>query len=87
MNFASWNIRGLNKSSHQEKVLNFISSNNISFMCFIGTKVKLVNSAAISRRINSRWNWVFNYEFHDNGRLWVGWDPNAWHISVHSKSA
>lgn len=87
MNFATWNVRGLNKKSHQKELKHFISNNNLSLMCCIETRVKVGNSAIISKRINSSWSWQFNYENHYNGRIWVGWDANIWHLTVHSKSA
>lgn len=51
MDFASWNVRGLKKSTHQKELKHFISSNNINFLSCIETKVKEENSMFISRRI------------------------------------
>lgn len=87
MNFAIWNVRGLNKSPHQQEVKIFIISNNLSFMCCVETKVSIDNAVAVSRKTTISWSWIFNFEYHDNGRIFVGWDPSIWHISVHSKSA
>lgn len=87
MNFAVWNVRGLNKTSHQDELINFIEVNKISFMSCLETKVKQGNSARVSRHVNKKWSWVFNYEHHDNGRVWIGWDPSIWHVSVQSKSS
>lgn len=72
MNFGMWNVRGLNKSSHQKEVTNFISVNNISLIGLVETKVRVQNSLAISRCINKNWNWLFNYKHHDYGRVCVG---------------
>lgn len=87
MNFATWNVRELNKSSHQKEVTNFISNNSLSFMCCVETKVKVHNSSSILKQIANNWSWIFNYESHYNGRIWIGWDPNVWHVGVHSTSA
>ena len=86
MNVASWNVRGLNKASHQMEVINFIVSNQVSFMCCMETKVKSEQAEKISKKINNRWSWVFNYNHHSNGRLWVGWDSAVWHLTVVSSS-
>ena len=67
MNLASWNVRGLNKASHQREVKNFISSNSLSFLCCLETKVKREKSTKISQKINNRWSWAFNYDCHPNG--------------------
>ena len=83
---ATWNVRGLNKGPHQQELINFINSNNISLMSCIETKVKLENSKKISQKINSKWSWVFNYEHHFNGRIWIGWDPSVWTITALSAS-
>lgn len=56
-------------------------------MCCLETKVKVSNSLTVSKKINRNWSWIFNYDYHANGRIWIGWDPDLWHISVHSKSA
>ena len=55
-------------------------------MCCLETKVKIDKSASVSQKINKNWSWVFNYDHHSNGRLWVGWDPNLWQIGVLSSS-
>lgn len=87
MNLAIWNVRGLNKRPHQNQLMHFISSNNISFMSCIETKLKVQNSLIISKRINRTWTWIFNYEHHYNDRIWAGNDPTIWNIYVHSKTS
>ena len=86
MNLASWNVRGLNKASHQREVTNFITSNSISFMGLLETKVKWDKSQKISQKINNKWSWEFNYDHHSNGRIWVGWDPSIWKVGLLSSS-
>ncbi|XP_063935557.1 uncharacterized protein LOC135147075 [Daucus carota subsp. sativus] len=82
MNLAAWNVRGLNKKPHQDEVVNFINSNGLSLCGFLETKVKSHNSLSISKRIKKGWKWIFNNDYHYNGRIWVGWDPNFWDIVV-----
>lgn len=87
MNIACWNVRGINKSSHQKELMQFIFSNNISFMSCVETRVKSINASSISNKICRSWSWVFNYDHHHNGRIWVGWDPNVWIVNVISKTS
>ncbi|XP_074363651.1 uncharacterized protein LOC141704298 [Apium graveolens] len=87
MNFASWNVRGINKSPHQKELQQFISGNNIDFMGILETKVKASKAPSISKKINKNWQWLFNYDHHYNGRIWVGWNPNIWDISLLSQSS
>lgn len=87
MRFVSWNVRGLNKIPHQKVVINFISSNQMFLIGLLEAKVKSVNACVVAKKINKSWNWIYNYKHHPNGRVWVGWDPSVWHLSVHSKSA
>ncbi|XP_074327862.1 uncharacterized protein LOC141665780 [Apium graveolens] len=55
-------------------------------MGVLETKVKVSNALSISKKINKNWQWLFNYDRHYNGRIWVGWNPNIWEVSLHSKS-
>lgn len=77
----------MNKSSHQRELINFISVNSLSFIGLMETKVKEDNSMMVSKKIKKSWKWFFNYDYHHNGRVWVGWDPTVWSISLHTKSA
>ncbi|XP_074374868.1 uncharacterized protein LOC141716183 [Apium graveolens] len=53
-------------------------------MGILETKVKASNALVVSKKINKKWNWLFNYEHHYNGRVWVGWDPGVWYVTLHS---
>ncbi|XP_074374175.1 uncharacterized protein LOC141714560 [Apium graveolens] len=87
MNFAVWNVRGINKAPHQKELQNFISSNNVNLMGVLETKVKSDNALGVSKKICRDWKWLFNYNHHYNGRVWVGWNPSVWDISIHSMSS
>ncbi|XP_074346869.1 uncharacterized protein LOC141685677 [Apium graveolens] len=56
-------------------------------MGVLETKVKVTNALGISKKFNKNWRWLFNYDYHYNGRIWVGWNPNVWEISLHSQSS
>lgn len=76
--FCSFNIRGLhNKLSYAK---DFINNMKLSFVALLETRVKEGDAASISAIVNRRFHWCFNYEHHQNGRIWVGWDPNFWTV-------
>lgn len=75
---CSYNIRGLNKKPKQAYVRNFLVDNHITFVGLIETTVKQHKVAKISRAVSRNWEWAFNYDFHYNGSIWVGWDPKVW---------
>jgi len=77
---ACWNVRGLNKYSHQQGVASLINDNQLSFLALLETKVKIHNAMSISTKIKNNWNWLHNYDNHYNGRVWIGWDPNCWNV-------
>lgn len=87
MNFSAWNVRGLNKRSHQKEVDNFIRMNNLSFVGLLETKVKVVNFDLVTKRLNKNWHWINNLAHQYNGRIIVGWDSSIWRIAVCSSSA
>lgn len=86
MKVASWNVCGINKGPQQNELKNFITMNNIDLMGILETKVKEPNVVAISKNINKGWQWLFNYNHHYNGRVWVGWNPDVWSLSLYSMS-
>lgn len=80
VDFCSFNVRGLNKKHAHIK--DFISANKISFVALLETRVQECNASSIAARVAINFNWLFNYEHHDGGRIWVGWNPNFWKISL-----
>lgn len=84
---TSYNIRGLNDKPKQDDVRAFLVDNNISLVGFVETRVKASKARVISNRLQSSWLWEFNYDSHDNGHIWLGWDPNIWQVNVTIKSA
>ena len=80
MIFCSYNIRGLNNKSNFVK--DFIRNNKLSFIALSETHVQQENSKAISSYIAPSFKWLFNYDSHHNGRIWVGWDPCFWTVNL-----
>lgn len=67
-------------------VKDFISLNKLSLFSVIETHVKISSADYVSSFINPRFSWIFNYDFHSNGRIWVGFDPSYWKVVVLAKS-
>ena len=85
IDFCSYNIRGLhNKASF---VKDFLSNNNISFVALLETHVKKDDALFYSAFVAPRFTWMFNYEDHVNGRIWLGWDAAFWSVQLLKSSA
>lgn len=67
-------------------VKDFISFNKLSIAAILETHVKSDSADYISRFICSRFSWIFNYDCHVNGRIWIGYDPTIWKVTVLAKS-
>ena len=85
MDICTYNIRGLNNK--QSFVKDFISLHRLSFISLLETKVKEPSAQSVSRFINHHFTWLFNYDHHCNGRIWVGFDPTIWSVTVLTSSA
>lgn len=80
MSFCSYNIRGLNKKTSFVK--DFILSKNIGLIDLFETHVKKDSASFIANLVSSNFSWLFNYDSHSNGRIWVGWDPSKWKVQT-----
>lgn len=71
-------MRGLNNKVSFIKDL--IQDNKFGLIALLETLVKkdLANSTAYL--VSPRFKWIFNYENHYNGRIWLGWDPSTWTV-------
>ena len=82
MSYAAWNVRGLNKRSHQKEVLSFLNSNHLSFVGLLETKVKSMNVCKVVSKLKKNWQWYVNHFDHYNGRIMLGWDESIWAINI-----
>jgi exonuclease III len=73
MNFLIWNIRGLNHPSKQKEVRDMIKLHKIGLICLIETRVKENKANRIRNSIVSDWDYIFNYDNHFLGRIWICW--------------
>jgi hypothetical protein len=86
MNFLIWNVRGLNHPSKQKEVKNMIKCHKISFICLIETRVKIQKADVIRSYIVPDWDYVYNYDQHFLGRIWVCWKKDEFEVTVLDKS-
>ncbi|XP_058771902.1 uncharacterized protein LOC131645245 [Vicia villosa] len=75
-----WNVRGLNKSARYLEVGVHLKKMQVSCLVLLETRVKIGNSESIRKKLGLNWSYSDNYEYHVNGRIWLGWDPNVWSI-------
>ncbi|GAV71615.1 Exo_endo_phos domain-containing protein, partial [Cephalotus follicularis] len=73
---AVWNGRGLNDPSKQSEVKHFISSNNISLLGILESRVRLPNCDKVARNIYKNWNCFSNHSVSMLGRIVVIWDSS-----------
>lgn len=85
IDFCSYNVRGLNNKCSYIK--DFISTNKVSLIGLLETKVNKDLASSISLSLSRNFQWRFNYDSHSHGRIWLGWDPSIWNISLISSNA
>ena len=85
IDFCSYNIRGLHNKVSFAK--DFLSVNKCGLAALLETHVKKEDVGFYSSVIAPRFKWLFNYDFHDNGRIWFGWDENLWKVTLVASSA
>ncbi|XP_017228656.1 uncharacterized protein LOC108203954 [Daucus carota subsp. sativus] len=60
----------------------FISSRRLGLIALLETHVKQENASFVAKTVAPRFSWLFNYDCHYNGRIWIGWDPNFWKVTA-----
>ena len=85
MNLCTYNIRGLNNKIPY--VRDFIKFHKLSFVVLVETHVQASSAQSVTNLIAPRFTWLFNYEHHNNGRIWIGFDNNIWKVELLSCSA
>ena len=77
INFASWNVRGLNTPLKQDEVRRLVTSKNLSLVGLIETKVSYGRRHKLARELLPGWEFIFNYSNQGNGRIWTAWNPSV----------
>ncbi|GAV63881.1 Exo_endo_phos domain-containing protein [Cephalotus follicularis] len=68
-------MRGLNHSSKQKEVRQFIMSNNISIVGILESRVRADNLDRVTRSIHKQWKSCSNHSVSLLSRIVVMWDP------------
>ncbi|XP_074300469.1 uncharacterized protein LOC141631740 [Silene latifolia] len=74
-----WNVRGMNRVNKQKFINFFMQNKGVGLFGLLETKIK---SKAISKIINNFNNLCIstNNGYHNNGRIWILWDPKVFRI-------
>lgn len=76
MNFASWNVRGLNRPLTQNNVVQLSRQHNLSFFGLMETKLKLESVKHFMFRKFKGWKWCSNLDVVEGGRILLIWNPD-----------
>lgn len=86
MKIFSWNVRGINSSSRQRVVRDWVRVNRPVVGSILETRTTQENSGSILASLFPGWRCDDNYFFSDLGRIWIVWDPSL-SVIVYKKSA
>ena len=70
-----WNIRELNSLSRQRFLRAWMAKNKPVIGGVLETHVSEENAQQVFNRAFPGWRGEMNYEYAENGRIWVVWDP------------
>lgn len=84
IDFCSFNVRGLNNKC--DFIKDFLAHNKLSLVGLIETRVRADIAKTISKEIAPSFSWLYNYDFHQGGRIWVGWNHFLWNLTLISAS-
>ncbi|XP_019224481.1 PREDICTED: uncharacterized protein LOC109206146 [Nicotiana attenuata] len=81
-NWLFWNVRGVNKRYKQKELANYIKSKNVKIAGLMETRVKEHNFKRVTKAIAPDWEGINNYQYAQNGRVWVLWDPRWYSVKL-----
>ncbi|XP_059441719.1 uncharacterized protein LOC132174022 [Corylus avellana] len=76
---------GLNHPSQQKEVVSMIKRHKVSLICLIETRVKENKADKVKACIVPDWDYVFNYDKHYLGRIWICWNNSDFEVIVLDK--
>ena len=85
-NILCWNVRGLNRVGKQNKVKKFLLYHQIKLFSCFETRVKGIKMGPLYLNLCPGWCFTTNISQHKNGRIIVGWDPDAFEVNIISMS-
>jgi hypothetical protein len=85
--FASWNIRGLNRSPKQMEVQQIVKHNKLSLCAILESHVDMSKLVNVCNSVFKSWDWTSNGNHCLKGaRIIIGWNPNLIDVMVLSQS-
>lgn len=72
----AWNTSGLNKGAKIKEVSSRLHNLRPEIVILCETRVKNSNADRGRSILSGRWAYLDNYSNHNNGRLWILWEPN-----------
>ncbi|XP_074293081.1 uncharacterized protein LOC141619991 [Silene latifolia] len=82
MIISIWNIRGFNKPIKHSAVLNFHRENKVDILGVLETRVKSNKARKVLRTSFNRYSAYCNYNKHNNGRIWLLWNPMTTKVDI-----
>ena len=70
----SWNLRGLNNVGKLKEISSHLLKLRPTIAILIETRVKNKNAKKIRDKLKLPHNYLDNYKWYDNGRLWIEWE-------------
>ena len=58
-----------------------ILDHKLSLVCLIETRVSMIHKPLVLNSVFTDWEMLDNYNSHDLGRIWIGWDPRILKIT------
>ena len=83
LNFACWNIRGINARIKQKEVMDVINRRNLSLCALVETHVKKENVGTTFGSVFGSWKWVSNTSLSDGGtRIMIAWNDHVCDVMI-----
>lgn len=83
----AWNVRGLNTLAKRAEIAKVIKSHKPTICILVETKVNEDNKDRILQQSFRKWNHITNYEFHENGRIWLLFKDHEVDVDLIQKSS
>lgn len=80
VSILSWNVRGLNAPNKQKEIKLLCNEERVGLIGLLETKVKQNKVDQLANKMFGVWQYITNLEHHYNGRIWITWKSNFYHI-------
>ncbi|XP_058751354.1 uncharacterized protein LOC131624433 [Vicia villosa] len=81
------NVSSTRRKDKEPKVVEVECNNGFeSLLALLETRVKLNNRNLVRKKLGFEWDFIDSYEHHNNGRIWLTWNPNIWNMKAIDKT-